>query len=199
MTDFYQTHYLDYHERTFQLDSSIFLEPFVAHLAPGCRILDAGCGSGRDLLWLMRHGFEVVGLERAPGLADLARRHAGCEVVTADFEVDDLSGFNVDAVLMAGSLVHVPPSRIAGVIDNVTRALGRPQNATSEHRNMLYLSLKQGQGTRTDASGRVFFLWSDQTLRDCFARRGWEIRAFCRTPSATGSDDIWLGYVLALP
>lgn len=30
-----------------------------ARFAPGCRILDAGCGAGRNLLWFAQNGYEV--------------------------------------------------------------------------------------------------------------------------------------------
>jgi len=38
-----------------------------------------GCGSGRDLLWMKKQDFDVIGFERSPGLAELARENAGCE------------------------------------------------------------------------------------------------------------------------
>jgi len=46
-------------------------------LAPGARILDAGCGSGRNMIELARHGI-VTGVELSQASVDIARdRHAG--------------------------------------------------------------------------------------------------------------------------
>ncbi len=69
MPDYYTKHFQAYHKKTFSIDPSSFLEPLKNTLEPGCRILDIGCGSGRDMLWLKNHGFSVSGFERSAGLA----------------------------------------------------------------------------------------------------------------------------------
>jgi SAM-dependent methyltransferase len=44
-------------------------------LRPSDRVLLVGCGRGRDLIALLRLGFEVIGLEQSPMLAGEAREH----------------------------------------------------------------------------------------------------------------------------
>ena len=107
MKDFYSKNYKQYHERTFSVDPSPFLSPFIRALPKGASILDVGCGSGRDLLWLKKRGFKVAGLERSAGLAELARKNSGCEVLECDFETFDFSQLSFDAVISSGSLVHI--------------------------------------------------------------------------------------------
>jgi SAM-dependent methyltransferase len=114
--DYYQAHSAEYHEQTAHIDPTSFLEPLAKHLQPGSRILDVGCGSGRDLLWFKHRGFDPTGLERSPGLARLARNHSGCDVTTADFETFDFACFQVDAVILAASLVHVPNEKLGQVL-----------------------------------------------------------------------------------
>ena len=46
-------------------------------LHPSCRVLLVGCGTGRDLIELVRLGCDVVGLEQSPMLAERARAHLG--------------------------------------------------------------------------------------------------------------------------
>ena len=43
------------------------------HIASGMRILDAGCGGGRNLVYLMQAGFEVMGLDRDPRAVQTVR------------------------------------------------------------------------------------------------------------------------------
>ena len=93
MTDnhFYHTHAKDYFNQTKQVDPSSFLTPLINHLQPGSKILDIGCGSGRDMLWLKERGFDCTGIERSPELAALARQHSGQPVIAADFASFDFS------------------------------------------------------------------------------------------------------------
>ena len=188
MSDFYQNNYRAYHEKTFSIDPSSFLEPFASHLAEGSLILDVGCGSGRDLLWLKNRGFTVIGFERSKGLAELARENVGCEVIEGDFETFDFSTFSVDAIILIGAIVHLLHEELKMVLDHITCRLG-------EHGKAL-VTMKEGDGIFKDENGRVFYLWQDTELRDIFTDLGFKILDFSRQVSAIRPDDIWLGYVL---
>lgn len=56
-----------------------------------------------------KRGFDVIGFERSPGLAELARDNAGCEVIEGDFETYDFSSILVDAVMLVGLHGAVSP------------------------------------------------------------------------------------------
>ncbi|MEL6204341.1 MAG: methyltransferase domain-containing protein [Pseudomonadota bacterium] len=43
-------------------------------------VLDVGCGAGRTLLWLERHGIEATGIDLSPGAVEVARSR-GCKDV----------------------------------------------------------------------------------------------------------------------
>jgi ubiquinone/menaquinone biosynthesis C-methylase UbiE len=86
---FYHTHARDYFNQTVQVDPSSFLSPLINHLQPGSKILDTGCGSDRDMLWLTERGCHCTGLEYSSDLAALAREHSGLPVIEADFETFD--------------------------------------------------------------------------------------------------------------
>jgi SAM-dependent methyltransferase len=36
-------------------------------IQPGMRVLDVGCGGGRNLVYMLRHGFDVAGVDQDPG------------------------------------------------------------------------------------------------------------------------------------
>jgi SAM-dependent methyltransferase len=82
-----------------------------------------GCGSGRDLLWMKKRGFDVVGFEQSSGLAELARDNVLCEVIQGDFETYDFSTILVDAIMLVGALVHVPHEGFLDVFQNITSAI----------------------------------------------------------------------------
>ncbi len=188
MPDYYQKNYNAYQEKTFSIDPASFLAPLAQRLPAEAFILDVGCGSGRDLLWMKKKGFDVIGFERSPGLAELARDNVGCEVIEGDFETYDFSSILVDAVMLVGALVHLPHERFSKVFDNITDAI-------SDNGSVL-ITLKQGSGDRTDPDGRVFYLWEDPKASEVFDTLGFKVCDFSTSVSKTGSGDVWMSYVL---
>jgi SAM-dependent methyltransferase len=61
------------------------------------RVLLAGCGTGRDLIALLRLGFDVVGLEQSPVLADEARSHLRRRSLTAVVVAETVESYVTDA------------------------------------------------------------------------------------------------------
>ena len=188
MQNYYQKNYQAYHEKTFSIDPSSFLSSLAKRLPPEAFVLDVGCGSGRDLLWMKKRGFEVIGFEQSPGLAELARDNAGCEVIEGNFEAYDFSSILVDAVMLIGALVHVPHERFSKVFKNITSAI-------SDDGSVL-ITLKEGSGNLTAPDSRTFYLWEDPKLREIFDTLGFKVCDFSSSVSKTGSGDLWLTYIL---
>jgi len=189
MKDYYELNHQGYFERTFHIDPASFLKPFADRLPSGATVLDVGCGSGRDLLWLKNRGFAGTGFERSPGLAALAVTNTGCPMIAGDFTEFDFSGLAFDALLLCGSLVHLSHEQLPEVLDKVIRALNTP--------GWVFLSLKSGRGCRTDELERTFYLWQADDLERILKEREFEILDFTRSASAAGTGESWLGYVLA--
>jgi SAM-dependent methyltransferase len=185
--DFYTTRADEYREQTLRVDPTEFLTPLVERLEPGARVLDLGCGAGRDLRWLRQRGFRVSGVERSRPLAMFAREYANCPVLEADFTLLDMAAHPCEAILCIGSLVHLEPPEVA-------RLLGRLLNALAP-RGLLFVSLKEGTGTRRLPDGRVFHLWQQQALERLLRKRGDPLH-FRRTVSALRPDETWLGWVV---
>lgn len=56
----------DLHAQFGSIDIYLFDQLLRGRIAPGMRILDAGCGSGRNLHYLLQAGFEVFGVDADP-------------------------------------------------------------------------------------------------------------------------------------
>lgn len=59
-----------------QIDIYLFDQILRGRVAPGMRVVDAGCGSGRNLIYLLREGYEVFGLDADPRAVEEVRRLA---------------------------------------------------------------------------------------------------------------------------
>jgi len=59
------------------------------NVAPGCRLLDVGCGSGQFALIAAKDGLEVTGVDIASNLVERARLRAQAEGLPARFEEAD--------------------------------------------------------------------------------------------------------------
>jgi len=56
-----------------QIDIYLFDQLLKGRIAPGMRILDAGCGSGRNLVHLLRSGYEVFAVDPDAGAVESVR------------------------------------------------------------------------------------------------------------------------------
>src|SRR5580700_1372757 len=59
-----------------QIDIYLFDQLLRGRIAPGTRILDAGCGTGRNLIYFLSEGYDVFGVDRDPDAVGQTRRLA---------------------------------------------------------------------------------------------------------------------------
>ena len=91
--------------------------------APPFSILDFGCGPGRDLAYFKSLGHAPVGLDGSARFVEMARAHAGCEVLHQDFLALALPANRFDGIFANASLFHVPRAELARVLVELHDAL----------------------------------------------------------------------------
>ena len=120
MVTHYRQHAQAYADATRSVDMSPLYARFTPHLPAGGRVLDVGCGSGRDARAFAQQGFRVTAFDASPELAQLAARYTGLPVVVADvLALDGPATLDLppdtlfDGIWACASLLHVPEARQA--------------------------------------------------------------------------------------
>ena len=87
------------------------------------KILDFGCGPGRDLATFKALGHSPVGLEGSPRFCEMARSFSGCEVLHQNFLQLDLPAHEFDGVFANATIFHVPGQELPRVLAELWTAL----------------------------------------------------------------------------
>lgn len=90
---------------------------------PPLRILDFGCGPGRDLREFTRLGHQAVGLDGSARFVAMARADSACEVWQQNFLQLQLPEARFDGVYANASLFHVPAAHLAQVLGQLWHTL----------------------------------------------------------------------------
>ena len=113
--NYYREFAATFFESTVGVDMTPIRERFATLLPRGARILDAGCGSGRDARAFAQQGYAVSAFDASPELAALASEHCGFTVNVRTFqEVNETDAY--DGIWCCASLLHVEVSDMPGVL-----------------------------------------------------------------------------------
>ena len=115
----------DFQEGTRDHDVSQNIDALLRHIraTPPFRILDFGCGPGRDLAAFRALGHEAIGLDGSPVFAAMARETSGCEVWEQDFLALKLPAGHFDGIFANACLFHVPTLQLPRVLRELHSAL----------------------------------------------------------------------------
>jgi SAM-dependent methyltransferase len=156
------------------------------------RILDFGCGPGRDLLALRESGHRPVGLDGAEVFVRMAREFAGVEVWQQDFLALDLPDAEFDGVFANASLFHVPAQELTRVLRELCSCL-RPGG-------VLMASNPRGQNEEGWNGDRYGAYHDFERWRDFALAAGFEaIRHYYRPEGLPRDQQPWIASLWRRP
>ncbi len=156
---YYDSHAAEFCENTASMDMSELYAPFFLEIPAGGRILDAGCGSGRDSLAFLKKGYQVVSIDASAQMVNATTKLTGQEAKLLQFDALEFDS-EFDGIWACASLLHVARRDLNPILTRLTKAL-KP-NA------VLYLSFKYGDCERIEA-GRFFNDLNEMLLRTSLA------------------------------
>jgi SAM-dependent methyltransferase len=186
----YNEHADSFWEGTRDHDVSQNRDALLQHLrGPGpFRILDFGCGPGRDLIVFRELGHEAIGLDGAERFVELARSYSGCEVWHQDFLKLALPPEFFDGIFANASLFHVPSQELPRVL--------RELWATLKAEGVLFSSNPRGENEAGWNGQRYGCYYNFATWRELVTAAGFvEIMHYYRPPGVPREQQPWLASV----
>ncbi|MFK5894120.1 MAG: NUDIX domain-containing protein [Pseudomonadota bacterium] len=153
---FYRNNAEAYIAETLPIVMSDSLNHFIVCLPNNAKLLDVGCGSGRDTLFFKQQGYDVVATDMVSEMAASAAKQLSQEVlVRSCFNLGFKNEF--DGVWASASLLHCPKTEFVSALSHIAQALMTG--------GVVYLSLKQGIGESLDNRGRYFSYYAQDEIK----------------------------------
>lgn len=187
---YYQQRAESFREGTRDHDVTQNIASLLRHIAakPPCRILDFGCGPGRDLKAFVKLGHIPIGLDGTESFVNMARAESGCEVWQQDFLNLDLPEASFDGVFANASLFHVPTVQLPRVLGQLHASL-KPGGA-------LFSSNPRGHNEEGWNGGRYGAYHDLESWRSVMVAAGFlEIEHYYRPAGQPREQQHWLASV----
>ncbi len=167
------------------------IEQFLNLLKPDAKILDAGCGSGRDSRIMKDRGFNVTGSDLSKGLLAIAKKeNPDIPLLFADIRKVPAKNGSFDGIWSNGVLHHLDKQQMPSAIAEFYRLLAPD--------GVVCLRTKKGQGnlktreTLVSNEEREFTLLEPEGLDALLTKGGFQKIDLRTTESKSRPGLFWL-------
>jgi SAM-dependent methyltransferase len=152
--DYYDKNAEEFFKRTIHADMQESYEKFLEKLPKEARILDAGCGVGRDSKFFQKLGYDLVAFDGSIEMVNSASHLLQTKVLHLRFDEIEFSD-EFDAIWASASLLHVPYEQLNAILNRFHKALSPS--------GILYASFKYGSSMRQEGE-RFFYDMNEITI-----------------------------------
>ena len=136
--NYYNENAETFYQNTVDIDLEPFYEKFLRYIPDKGRILDVGCGSGRDSLYFINNGYDVTSIDASEEMVKLSSALTGQSTIHLRIEdIDYQNKFN--GIWACASLLHIEKILTEKVLISLGNALKK--------NGVLYASYKYGANT----------------------------------------------------
>lgn len=188
--NYYNENAKEYFETTKNLKTTEIYKQFLSMVKPSGKVLDLGCGSGRDSLYFKNAGFDVTSVDGSIELAKEAEKLINQEVIVSKFE-DFKSEERFDGIWACASLLHVRRENIGEVLRNLADNLNKG--------SVFYLSFKYGDDEYIDERGRYFNCYKEEGFEKMVSSiKEYKVKSMYKTGDSLGgrANLTWLNIIL---
>jgi SAM-dependent methyltransferase len=184
--EFYAREAAAYGARSDGIGVSKALAAFLALIPAGGRVLDLGCGTGRDTQAILEAGFVVTAVDGSAAMAAEAQKRIGRPITVMLFE-DMTFDACFDGIWASASLLHVPRAGLPAVLRRVRAAL-KPGG-------LVEAGFKSGGTEGRDGLGRYYNYLDAEELETMFRAAGRWSSLELKTGRGKGYDGTETGWV----
>lgn len=187
--NFYNNNAESFFSQTVNSDMSLVYKKFLNQLScKNGKILDLGCGSGRDSKFFKEMGFEVTAWDLSEELAKKASEYIGQEIIVKDMRELNFENKFI-GVWACASILHLPIKDIEEVFKKIFKAL--------KEGGIFYSSFKYGESDYIK-DGRYFTCFNEEKFFRCFPEyKKNVIKIFQTSDVRVGrEDEKWLNIFL---
>ncbi len=106
------------------INPAVFQDEFLTYIKPGGIILDLGCGSGRDSKVFLERGYEVIAMDGAPKMCEMASSYIGRPVFCStfqDYEPDRM----LDGIWARAAFIHLEKTELIKIMKKLAMKLNQ--------------------------------------------------------------------------
>ncbi|MHA6333259.1 class I SAM-dependent methyltransferase [Qipengyuania sp. CAU 1752] len=161
------------------------LDPFLDRLEPGAKVLELGCGGGRDSARILERGFDLDATDGVAAMVAKANERFDVDARVMLFEQLDAEN-QYDAVWAHACLLHAAQADLPDILGSINRAL-KPGG-------WHFASYKMGDGEGRDLLGRLHNFPSPDWLQDTYLSAGFDVETTVSYPgkAADGTQRDWI-------
>lgn len=152
--EYYNSKAKDFVSGTVDVAFTEIQDIFLEYIPVGGRILDFGCGSGRDTKYFTSKGYDVDAIDGSEELCKIASEYTGIQVKQMLFEeLDEVELY--DGAWACASILHVEKKQLPDIIKKISIA--------TKTGGVVYASFKYGdfEGVR---NGRFFTYLTEESF-----------------------------------
>lgn len=163
-----------------------------AMLCPGDKVLELGCGSGRDGAFLLNKGYDWIGVEGSPAMAAQAislHPMLSGRISIADFRKPlAFAQRSFDGIFSFAALMHLDASDVLTVLSHMYLLL----KPNSFFMISVPVSRIDVGGDGFDAEGRYFLSWGGREWSEALAKANFIVENISNNKDCLERDIVWL-------
>lgn len=164
-------------------------------LLPSGKVIDVGCGSGRDAILFAESGYAYIGIDLSDDMLAGAKElvpNADCRKM--DMYALEFPSRSFDGFWATASLLHNPKQNVSRVLQEIGRVV--------KTGGVGFLAMKEGEGERMvkgryEGDERFFAFYAQEEFADILRKNGFEVlkqKRDLREYNPPESTDVWLCY-----